>query len=75
MDKRLISIFCVVVGVIALALSAWRFLNGAGNLQNLIEVLSYSVGGAVLFFYGIHHLYEMKNTTLPREFTTSGRRS
>lgn len=75
MDKRMVSILCVVIGVIALAISAWRFMNGAGNLQNLIEVLSYSIGGAILFFYGIHHLYEPKNTTVPREITTTDRRA
>jgi len=74
MDKRTLSIFCVILGAFALVLSAFRFINGAGNLQNLVEVLLYSIGGTVLFFYGIHQLYEMRNNSVSRHIGSPERR-
>jgi hypothetical protein len=60
MDKRLIAISSIVFGVAAIILSALRFINGNGDVENLTEILIYSVIGSAGLFYGIHLLYTEK---------------
>ena len=60
MDKRIISIGSVVLGLAVLILSALRFINGSGDVQNLTEILIYSIVGSGALFYGIHLLYTEK---------------
>lgn len=56
MEKRAIGIFILVLGLTGCFMAGYRFMNGSGDMQNLIEVLIYSVGGCVLFFWGIDYV-------------------
>ncbi|HUR12695.1 MAG TPA: hypothetical protein VM012_15065 [Flavitalea sp.] len=60
MSKKTISISCIVVGSAALIIAAMRFINGDSSMQNLVEILIYSISGCILLFYGIHVVYELK---------------
>lgn len=60
MDKRIIAIGSIVLGVAAIILSALRFINGTGDVQNLTEILIYSLIGSAGLFYGIHVVYTEK---------------
>ncbi len=60
MDKRIIAISGIVVGIAAIILSALRFINGTGDVQNLTEILIYSLIGSAALFYGIHVVYTEK---------------
>lgn len=61
MDKRIISIGSIVLGLAAIILSALRFINGSGDVQNLTETLIYSIVGSAALFYGIHLVYTEKS--------------
>lgn len=60
MDKRIIAIGSIVLGIAAIILSALRFINGTGDVQNLTEILIYSLVGSAALFYGIHMVYTEK---------------
>lgn len=71
MDKRTVSIFSIVIGILLLALAAFRFINGAGDLPNLTEILIYSITGSILFFYGVDILYAIKNHGVSKSLSSS----
>jgi hypothetical protein len=60
MDKRIIAIGSIVLGLAAIILSALRFINGSGDVENLTEILIYSIIGSAALFYGIHVVYTEK---------------
>ena len=53
MEKRVIGIVLIFLGIAGLILGAVNFMNGGSGMRNVKEILIYFALGAVFFFAGI----------------------
>lgn len=62
MERKLLAIVMIVLGIIGMAIGGMVFINGSGNLANISQVIAYVVSGAALFFAGIDFIMPQQST-------------
>lgn len=58
MQKRILGYLLLVFGIGGMALAGYMFVTGTGGRGHLIEITSFLIVGAALFFAGINNIYE-----------------
>ena len=54
MEKKLAGYVLIFLGLIAMVFAGYNFIQGSGSSENITEVMAYLLGGAILFFTGVH---------------------
>ncbi|MEO8583723.1 MAG: hypothetical protein ABI415_07990 [Flavitalea sp.] len=62
MQKRILGLVLLLVGLTGMGLSGYIFVTGTGGRIHLFEVTSYLLCGATCFFWGINYVYESGTT-------------
>ena len=53
MEKRVIGVILTIIGVIALIMGAYNFINHSGNTYDMKVIATYGILGLIFFFSGI----------------------
>jgi archaellum biogenesis protein FlaJ (TadC family) len=74
MEKKVLGLALILVGLAGMFLSAYSFINGSGGTSNLTSVIIYLIAGAIIFFTGINVAMPTNNlvhkTRTPRDSVT-----
>ena len=62
MEKRALGLILTLIGVVALIISAWTFVNHNGNTYNVKVIVACGILGLVFFVSGIGLVRSTKDT-------------
>lgn len=54
MEKKVLGLVLILIGLAGMFLSGYNFINGSGGTSNLTSVMIYMIAGAIIFFTGIN---------------------
>jgi len=54
MEKKVLGLALILIGLAGMFLSGYYFINGSGGTSNLTSVMIYMIAGAIIFFTGIN---------------------
>ncbi len=53
MEKRILGLILVILGIVGLVLAGYYFMNGGQGTRNIKAISLYGILGAIFFFSGI----------------------
>jgi uncharacterized membrane protein len=62
MEKRAIGVILTLLGVVALIMGAYNFINHNGNVYNVKVIVTCGILGIIFFFAGIGLVRSTKDT-------------
>jgi len=62
MEKRALGMLLTLVGIIALVIAGYNFVNHNGNVYNVKLIVTCSILGVIFFFAGIGLVRSTKDT-------------
>jgi uncharacterized membrane protein len=71
MEKRVIGVILTLLGVIALIVGAYNFMNHTGNMYNIKLITTCCILGLIFFFAGIGLIRGTKDTLKNDEHVSS----
>lgn len=54
MERRILGYITILVGIILIGYAGFSFINGSGNKENLLQVITSLLAGTIALFGGIH---------------------
>ena len=65
MERKLLGTVMIILGLAGMSIAGMNFINGNGSVENIINVIIFIIGGAILFFAGINFLVPQKQVQQP----------